>query len=130
MAGLTGHRFRGALVIMNGVPNSPINRYNQVIDSYMENNIVINSDYIQLCAGSDEERSAKPIGSTFKNNLILGNTNPEPFTIYDDVSGIEFAGNVMNEEAKAPFEKGFEKVQLVLSRNENGLLDSNPRDGR
>lgn len=122
MAGLTGHRFRGALVIMNGVPNSPINRYNQVVDSYMDNNIVVNSDYIQLCAGSDEERSAIPVGSTFKNNLILGNTNPEPFTIYDDVSGVEFTGNVMNEEAKAPMKKGFEKVALNLSRNENGLL--------
>ena len=122
MAGLTGHRFRGALVIMNGVPNSPINRYNQVIDSYMDNNIVINSDYIQLCAGSDEERSAIPIGSSFKNNLILGNTNTAPFTIYDDVSGIEFEGNVMNEEAETPFDKGFEKVTLELSRNESGLL--------
>lgn len=122
MAGLTGHRFRGALVIMNGVPNSPINRYNQVVDSYMDNNIVVNSDYIQLCAGSDDERSAIPVGSTFKNNLILGNTNPEPFTIYDDVSGIEFTGNVMNEEAKAPMTKGFDKVALNLSRNANGLL--------
>ena len=122
MAGLTGHRFRGALVIMNGVPNSPINRYNQVIDSYMDNNIVINSDYIQLCAGSDEERSAVPIGSTFRNNLILGHTNPVPFTIYDDVSGIAFEGNVMNEEAEAPLNEGFEKVTLDLSRNENGLL--------
>ena len=122
MAGLTGHRFRGALVIMNGVPNSPINRYNQVIDSYMDNNIVINSDFIQLCAGSDEERSAVPVGSSFKNNLILGKTNTEPFTIYDDVSGIAFEGNVMNDEAKAPFEQGFEKVSLALSRNESGLL--------
>ncbi|MEL7145950.1 MAG: polysaccharide lyase 6 family protein [Bacteroidota bacterium] len=122
MAGLTGHRFRGALVIMNGVPNSPINRYNQVVDSYMDNNIVINSDFIQLCAGSDEERSAVPIGSSFKNNLILGKTNTDPFTIYDDVSGITFSGNVMNEEAKAPFKKGFEKVSLDLSRNEHGLL--------
>ncbi|MEQ9426635.1 MAG: polysaccharide lyase 6 family protein [Cyclobacteriaceae bacterium] len=122
MAGLTGHRFRGALVIMNGVPNSPINRYNQVVDSYMDNNIVINSDYIQLCAGSDEERSAIPIGSSFKNNLILGNTNPVPFTIYDDVSGITFEGNVLNEEAEAPFDEGFEKVELELNRNEHGLL--------
>ncbi len=122
MVGLTGHRFRGALVIMNGVPNSPINRYNQVVDSFMDNNIVINSDYIQLCAGSDEERSAVPTGSTFKNNLILGATNPEPFTIYDDVSGIEFEGNVMNEESIVPLSEGFEKVPLELSRNENGLL--------
>ena len=31
MSGLTGHRFRGALVIMNGVPNGPMNRYDPVI---------------------------------------------------------------------------------------------------
>ncbi len=120
--GLTGHRFRGALVIMNGVPNSPINRYNQVVDSHMDNNMVINSDYIQLCAGSDEERSAVPVGSTFKNNLILGNTNLEPFTIYDDVSGIEFSGNVMNSDAKLPFQQGFEQVSLDLTKNANSLL--------
>ena len=60
LSGLTGHRFRGALVIMNGVPNGPINRYDPVIDSLMNNNIVIDSDHIQLCAGSDEERSAVP----------------------------------------------------------------------
>lgn len=122
MSGLTGHRFRGALVIMNGVPNSPINRYNQVVDSYMDNNIVVNSDFIQLCAGSDEERSAVPVGSSFNNNLIISTTNKEPFTIYDDVSGIEFTGNIMNEELKAPFEKGFEKVALDLKPNAEGLL--------
>ncbi len=122
LSGLTGRRFRGALVIMNGVPNSPPNRYNQVVDSYMENNIVVNCDYIQLCAGSDEERSAIPVGSTFKNNLILGNTNPEPFTIYDDVSGIEFEGNMMNEGLKPPFNEGFKTVPFQLTKNENGLL--------
>src|SRR5690606_17592499 len=56
--GLTGHRFRGALVIMNGVPNSPLNRYNQVVDSLVNNNVVVDSDHVQLCAGSDEERTA------------------------------------------------------------------------
>ncbi len=122
LVGLTGHRFRGALVIMNGVPNSPPNRYNQVVDSYMEDNIVINSDYIQLCAGSDEERSAVPVGSTFKNNLILGNANPNPFTIYDDVSGIDFSGNIMSDGLKPPFNQGFELEQIEITRNENGLL--------
>ncbi|RKQ50207.1 poly(beta-D-mannuronate) lyase [Roseivirga pacifica] len=122
LSGLTGHRFRGALVIMNGVPNSPINRYNQVVDSHMENNIVVNSDYIQLCAGSDEERSAVPIGSSFKHNLIISKTNLNPFTIYDDVSGIEFEGNLMNEEAEPPFNNGFGKVPFALAKNENGLV--------
>ncbi len=120
--GLTGYRFRGALVIMNGVPNSPINRYNQVVDSHMQNNLVINSDYIQLCAGSDEERSAVPVGSSFTNNLILGTTNPEPFTIYDDVSGIEFAGNVMSKGTKRPFEQGFSYTSTSLEKNKHGLL--------
>ncbi len=120
--GLTGYRFRGALVIMNGVPNSPINRYNQVVDSHMQNNLVINSDFIQLCAGSDEERSAVPVGSSFTNNLILGTTNPEPFTIYDDVSGIEFAGNVMSKGVERPFEQGFSYTSTSLEKNNNGLL--------
>ena len=70
--GLTGHRFRGALVIMNGVPNSPMNRYDQVVDSLVNNNVVVDSDHIQLCAGSDEERSATPVGSSMHNNIIMG----------------------------------------------------------
>lgn len=120
--GLTGYRFRSALVIMNGVPNSPINRYNQVIDSHMKNNLVLNCDNIQLCAGSDEERSAIPEASSFENNLILTNTNNNPFTLYDDVSGIEFKENIVNEEMELPFEEGFDRVPYELSENENGLV--------
>ncbi len=58
--GLTGYRFRGAFVMMNGVPNSPPNRYVPVIDSKVNNNTFINCDHIQLCAGSDAERSQAP----------------------------------------------------------------------
>ena len=36
--GLKGYRFGGALVVMNGVPNSSINRYHQVEDSIIQNN--------------------------------------------------------------------------------------------
>ena len=119
--GLTGHRFRGALVIMNGVPNSPINRYNQVVDSYMNSNVVLDCDYIQLCAGSDEERSAIPIGSTFKKNLIYTGRNHAPFTIYDDVSGIEFSDNIVNTGTETPFGEGFSTRTFNLSMNEEEL---------
>lgn len=119
--GLTGHRFRSALVIMNGVPNSPINRYNQVVDSEMNNNIVVDSDNIQLCAGSDAERSATPIGSSMKNNIFMSKTNLNPFTVYDDVSGISFEGNVLNEEASVPIDHGFSKVPYSVTENSNGL---------
>ncbi|MGI9272740.1 MAG: polysaccharide lyase 6 family protein [Woeseiaceae bacterium] len=120
--GLTGHRFRGALVIMNGVPNGPINRYDPVIDSKMNNNIVVDSDHIQLCAGSDEERSAPPSGSSMHNNIFMSKTNLDPFTVYDDVSGISFEGNVLNEEAGVPIESGFSKAPYAVEKNADGLL--------
>lgn len=119
--GLTGHRFRGALVIMNGVPNSPPNRYDPVVDSVMNNNLVIDSDYIQLCAGSDAERSAVPTGSQMRSNIIMSKTNPDPFTVYDDISGIDFAGNVLNEEANVPIDVGFTKAPYAVAENEHGL---------
>jgi poly(beta-D-mannuronate) lyase len=122
LSGLTGHRFRGALVIMNGVANGPINRYDPVVDSLMNNNIVVNSDHIQLCAGSDAERSATPTGSSMHNNIFMSKTNLNPFTVYDDVSGISFEGNVLNEEADVPIETGFRKVPYSVAENENGLL--------
>ena len=121
LSGLTGHRFRGALVIMNGVPNGPINRYDPVIDSLMNNNIVIDSDHVQLCAGSDEERSAAPTGSSMHNNIFMSKTNLDPFTIYDDISGISFEGNVLNEEADVPINTGFNKVPYSVTENEHEL---------
>jgi len=122
MYGLTGHRFRGALVIMNGVPNGPINRYDPVVDSSIDNNIVVDSDHIQLCAGSDAERSASPVGSSMHNNIIMSKTNLSPFTVYDDISGISFEGNVLNEEADVPIESGFSKAPYSVAENKNGLL--------
>ena len=88
--GLTGYRFRGALVVMNGVPDSPLNRYFQVKDSRLDGNILIDCDHVQLCAGSDDERSAIPINTSMSNNIFLSKTNLKPFTIYDDISGISF----------------------------------------
>lgn len=120
--GLTGYRFRSALVMMNGVPNSPINRYNQVIDSKIENNLVIDSDNIQFCAGSDEERSAIPKGSSFSNNILFTQSNPSPFTVFDDISGISFQGNIVNSGTDLFQNDGFEEAEIILSKNATGLL--------
>lgn len=121
MYGLTGKRLRGALVIMNGVPNSPPNRYDPVIDSAMNNNIVIDSDFIELGAGADEERSSPPTTSEFKGNIILGISNLSPFTLYDDMSGIDFEKNYLNEEASTPIKSGFNSTPYEVSVNAHGL---------
>ena len=101
---LTGHRFRGALVIMNGVPNSPINRYHQVDGAEVYNNTFINCDYVQLCAGSDAERSATPINTVVRDNVFWSPKKDDLFTVYDDVSGISFTNNVLSDNIE-PFQK-------------------------
>lgn len=123
MEGLTGIRFGGGFTILNGVPNSPINRYHQVKNAVIENNTIVGVDNVNLAAGSDAERSAIPIDSTFKNNLVV-NENGHPFKIFDDVSGIEFANNLTNQKPPKVIESGFEVVDLSLTRNENGVLVS------
>ncbi|WP_417444433.1 polysaccharide lyase 6 family protein [Joostella sp.] len=120
--GITGYRFRGAFVMMNGVPNSPINRYFQVEDARVENNTFINSDHIQLCAGSDEERSATPINSVIANNIFYNEKQDQLFTVYDDISGISFDNNIISPNVKPLTEGGFVQKKLELIKDENGLF--------
>ena len=122
MSDLTGYRFSGALVVMNGVPNSPLNRYFQVTDAIIENNTLINCDHIQLCAGSDEERSATPVNSVIKNNIFYHKTKDSIFTIYDDISGIDFKNNLLSPNLNPITENGFYKEEIDLITLESGLL--------
>ncbi len=120
--GLTGYRFRGALVIMNGVPNSPLNRYFQVKDSEASNNSFINCDYIQFCAGSDAERSAVPVNTVVNNNIFYNEAKDDIFTVYDDISGITFEGNILSENIEPIAPQGFTKAKIEFERDENGVL--------
>ncbi len=146
LQGITGHRFRGTLVVMNGVPNSPLNRYFQVKNSEASNNLVIDCDHIQLCAGSDEERSATPIDTKMTNNIFYNTKKDDVFTVYDDISGIEFDGNLLSTNIVFPknkgkkLEKGFaaETLEFIekdgIKRSKShpniGPDQSKPRPGR
>lgn len=122
LEGLTGYRFGGALVVMNGVPDSPINRYHQVDQALIENNTLVNSEHIQLGAGSDAERSAVPVNSKFIRNLIFNENGRDTFTVYDDMGGIEFSGNVLNNVEDPAISSGFHSQNIGLQRATNGLL--------
>ena len=122
MYGLTGHRFGGALVIMNGVPDSPINRYHQVEDSLIENNSVIASDHVELAAGADDERSAPPISTRFRNNLIHNPDAPDSIAVHAEISGIEFSGNVLDGVSAPADTSGFTSASVTLEKAANGLL--------
>ena len=119
--GLTGYRFGAAFTVMNGVPDSPINRYHQVEDVLMENNSIIECDYIELAGGSDEERSATPIQSAFASNLIFNRGGRNVIRVHDDISGIAFEGNAANAVEELPVEQGFANAPIEMQEAANGL---------
>ncbi|MGN6690816.1 MAG: chondroitinase-B domain-containing protein [Sphingopyxis sp.] len=120
--GLAGTSFKSALSVMNGVPNSVINRYHQVANARIENNSIIDSARITLAAGADAERSAAPTDSKFERNLIVGVKGQDPFRAEGEVSGIAFAGNVEAKVAKPLLGAGVEQREVELERAANGLL--------
>lgn len=122
MEGLTGYRFGSGFTVMNGVPNSPINRYHQVENALIENNSMINVEHIQFAAGSDQERSAVPLSSKFQHNLIFNENNKQPFTLFDDISGVVFSDNIANTRAHPELKQGIKQYSLLLTRHDNGLL--------
>ena len=122
LEGLTGYRFGSGFTVMNGVPNSPINRYHQVDNAEISNNSFINVEHIHLAAGSDQERSAAPINSRFINNLIFNENNQAPFSVFDDISGIQFTNNISNELRNNKIKAGIKQQSLKLTRADNGLM--------
>lgn len=122
MEGLTGYRFGSGFTIMNGVPNSTINRYHQVDNALIENNTIVNVEHIHFAAGSDAERSAAPINSKFQNNLIFNNKNTDGISIFDDISGVKFNDNVLSDGIKPSIESGFNVTSFNMQRADNGLL--------
>ena len=119
--GLTGYRFGAAFTVMNGVPDSPLNRYHQVEDVLMENNSIIQCDYIEMAGGSDEERSATPIDSVFRSNLVFNRDGNNVIRVHDDISGIAFEGNAANAVDDLPVKSGFSNAPIEMQQADNGL---------
>lgn len=122
MEGLRGTGFSSALTVMNGVPNSPVNRYVQVDNALIERNTVVDSSSVTLAAGSDEERSAVPVNSVMRNNLFVAADEDGLFRIEDDISGIAMQGNVASGVTAMPMGLALERGTAKMVRAENGLL--------
>jgi poly(beta-D-mannuronate) lyase len=95
---LQGERFRSALGVLNGVPNSALNRYFQVKDADIHHNTFINSKSIIFGAGKDAERTLAPENVSFHHNYIQATTKK----LYEDANkngGIHFSDNLYSGTA-------------------------------
>ena len=106
---------------MNGIPNSPINRYHQVVGGEFSNNTFVNCDNVQLCAGSDAERTLPPVDTKIENNIFHNDKLSEIFTVYDDISGISFTNNYLSKGVKPITGVGIDIVDLQIVKNNYGL---------
>ncbi|MFD1628379.1 chondroitinase-B domain-containing protein [Pseudopedobacter beijingensis] len=107
---LKGTAFRSPLSIMNGVPNSLINRYYQVVDAKIENNTFVNCTPLTFGAGKDAERTLSPQRVTFQKNLFVNASDP----VYQDDNndgGVIVSNNAIDKSAVS--REGFTQVKIT-----------------
>lgn len=106
--GLGGDDFTSALVLMNGVPNSPLNRYNQVLNARIEKNVFVDVKQVLFGAGADQERTLAPARSTLSGNVFLGSGGKAVFKATAPIDGLIFTANVVDGVAPLEGASGFE----------------------
>ena len=128
--GLKGKSFRSPLAVMNGIPKSPLNRYNQVTDVVVAYNTYVNcSSPWQFGVGTNiaqadvlpksEIRSARAIRTTVANNLIYNKKGLESIVVENDkADGVTFKNNIINNQGVKfnNFDGGITEASLDLKK--------------
>ena len=128
--GLKGKSFRSPLAVMNGIPKSPLNRYNQVTDVVVAYNTYVNcSSPWQFGVGTNiaqakvlpksEIRSARAIRTTVANNIIYNEKGLESIVVENDkADGVDFMKNIINNQGVAfkDFDGGIIEASLDLKK--------------
>jgi len=128
--GLKGKSFRSPLAVMNGIPKSPLNRYNQVTDVVVAYNTYVNcSSPWQFGVGTNiaqadvlpksEIRSARAIRTTVANNIIYNEKGLEAIVVENDkADGVTFKSNIINNQGVKfnNFDGGITEASLDLKK--------------
>ena len=128
--GLKGKSFRSPLAVMNGIPKSPLNRYNQVTDVVVAYNTYVNcSSPWQFGVGTNiaqadvlpksEIRSARAIRTTVANNIIYNEKGLEAIVVENDkADGVTFKNNIINNQGVKfnNFDGGITEAPLDLKK--------------
>ncbi len=117
---LTGSSFRSPLTLMNGVPNSPANRYVQVQDAIIAYNTFINCTPFVIGEGNDAERSLAPVNVQMFNNLVVFNGKAALIEFKDTNAKIDYGNNFLLASTVSNANKYFENLTKTVS--ERALL--------
>jgi poly(beta-D-mannuronate) lyase len=107
-----GASFRAPISMMNGIPNSPAERYVQVTDAIVMNNTFIDCAAMSLCEGSDKERTLTPSHVLFAKNTFYNRPDSVLYKAWDDISGILFTENEVSFAGRQQLADGFDRVSF------------------
>jgi len=89
-----GSSMKTGITLVNGVPNSPLNRYFQVKRAQVVFNTLVGNRYsIHVGAGKDSELSLPPLDCVIANNIVW--STKEPLITYTDTPvNMKYEGNL------------------------------------
>ena len=133
---LIGTSFRSPLAVMNGIPKSPLNRYNQVTDVVVAYNTYVNcSSPWQFGVGTNiaqadvlpksEIRSARAIRTTVANNVIYNDKGLSAIVVENDkADGVLFKDNIVDNKGVSfkDFNGGIVTASLELKKVSDNIL--------
>ncbi len=133
---LKGTSFRSPLAVMNGIPKSPQNRYNQVTDVVVAYNTYVNcASPWQFGVGTNiaqkdvlpksEIRSARAIRTTVANNVIYNDKGYENIVVENDkADGVLFKNNIVDNKGVKfnDFNGGIKAASLELKNISDNIL--------
>lgn len=109
---IIGENFRSPLAVMNGIPKSPLNRYNQVTDVVVAYNTYVDcKSPWQFGVGTNIEqkdvlplseiRSARALRTEVANNIIYNKIGDKNVIVeHDKADGVRFHNNIINNQGE------------------------------
>jgi hypothetical protein len=106
--------------MVNGVPNSPLNRYFQVKRAEVVNNTFVNCrETFHIGAGADAERSLPPLDCFISNNIAVSSYNL--FLYSDEPINMTYEKNVMFGPLGIDQPEGIKIIDPQLIEGADGL---------
>ncbi len=120
---LAGEVFQGGIVFMNGVPNSPLNRYLRVEDCIVSGNTMVNctESFVFGVESSVGDNILAPINNEITNNIIVTDGAPVANVINLPIDGT-VEGNIYFGGPLGAEIPGFNEVNPKLQSEADGVM--------